>query len=401
MINDMRKKSDFVMALLTEKNLSSQEREKIIDLGFKELSDERNQSILKVLDDARNELKNDNEEIKMKLDFLIENHSIKPSDITGSRKMEKSATYPIIHNLITTVKLLSFFTDNQKILKYATHSWEEGRFRNHEEFIFKIREEWEEIKEEFKKQNNKLYSKISSFLFNPNLGKVESDGKIQTWGEKRLKFGWSSPGLKEFLQNEKDDPFTFKIPEEIKSQENSEINYFSGYIEEFKNEIEFREDSQNLQKIFLDIWENEIGYDFEVFGIENLDGISFFADVENFKKVLKKIFRNSIGRRVGFNEILINCSSNFVNDNFHIIQITQKNSHCPRQIEDPKITRPSGDLFDIINSLKNICDYSIESKFQDEKFYRVNYLSSSNMSFIEEINENPPMGFTHIFKFYM
>jgi hypothetical protein len=397
----MKTKSDFVRALLAEKNLRSQEREKIIELGFKELSEERNQAILKVLDEARIVFKNDNEDIKTKLDFLIDNYSAKLQDVSGSSIIEKSSTYPISHNLKTTVKLLSFFTDNQKSLKYTTHSWEEGRFRNYEDFMSKIREEWEEIKEELKIQNIRLYSKISSFLFNPNLGKVDSDGKTQTWGEKRLKFGWSSPGLKEFLLNEKDDPFTFKIPEEIKSQENIELNYFSGYIEEFKNEIEFREDSQNLQQIFLEIWENEIGYDFNVIGIENLDGISYFADVENFKKVIKKIFRNSIGRRLGFNEVLINCSSNFVNDNFHIIRITQKDSHSPRNIEDPKITMPSGDLFDIINSLKNISDYSIESKFQDEKYYRVNYLSSSNQSFIEEINENLPLGFTHIFKFYM
>lgn len=57
-----------------------------------------------------------------------------------------------------------------------------------------------------------------------------------------------------------------------------------------------------------------------------------------------------------------------------------------------------GDFSDIKESLTNLCDWSVESSFEDEHF-RVNFLHSNNVKDIEILN-NKPKGFTHVLRFY-
>ena len=70
---------------------------------------------------------------------------------------------------------------------------------------------------------------------------------------------------------------------------------------------------------------------------------------------------------------------------------------------DPKFRNPSGNLNTIIEQLKNLCDYSIVSRFQDGNTYRINYLSSSTTSeFIKKLPDNETaLGITHELKFYL
>jgi hypothetical protein len=404
----MKSKGDFIEDLLNSKKLDSKNREKILTLSVRELerNNTNNQTINKI-EELKHFFKEEHETLLEKIGDLLKQNKINVNQINLKKEVINSLLvnekYPIIHSPDKTVFFLNYFTDNNMSLKYATHSWEEGKFKSYDDFMSKIKIEWDDIKSPLKKQSNRLYGKISNFLFNSSLGLKNSKGEIFSWGEKRLKFGWSSNAIKQHMLKDGNSPFSCEIPIEIRDLDKRyHLNYFENYAEAFKNEIECREDSKNLIKIITDLWGSELGFtDFNISGIDSLEGCSFFTDVQCLKEVIKKIFSKSFKNRQGFPEIIIDKTSNFENGGYHIIKITQKDSYSKRQIKDGKFWNPNGELFDIINSLKNIADYSIESKFGDYNYSRLNYLSSSKVSFVEEINDSPPIGFSHVFKFYL
>ena len=322
---------------------------------------------------------------------------------TEGKKKKENNLYPILHTPYKTVELLKYFTANDKDLKYSTHSWEEGKYNSYEEYIESIRIEWNEIKYELKNQSKRLHGKISSFLFNYKLGKKKEDGYFEVWGENRLKFGWSSPELKIHMNESGNSPFSCPIPDYIRELDKKhKLYYFKDYADIFKNEIEFREDSNNFKKMILDIWENELGYDYKLNGLEKLVGFSLFTDVAIVKASVLKIFEMFKGKP-HYPVISIEKNSSFENSGYHLFRITQIDSFVTRSIDDPKIKNPTGNLYTIIEQLKNLSDYSIVSRFQDGNAYRINYLSSSSTSeFIVKLAEDETvLGMTHELKFYL
>ena len=318
-------------------------------------------------------------------------------------KIKLNNLYPIIHTPSKTVELLKYFTANDKDLKYSTHSWEEGKYNSYEEYMGKIRQEWKEINEVLKKQSSRLHAKILNFILNDELGQKNEKGYRISWGEIRLKFGWSSPELKIHMNEPGNSPFSCPIPDHIRELDKKHnLYYFKDYADIFKNEIEFREDSNNFKKMILDLWENELGYDFNVKGIEQLVGFSLFTDVHLVKEALRIIFLDMFKEKPEFPEVIIEKASNFENGGYHSIKITQKGSFITRAVDDPKLSSPSGNLHSIIKTLKNLADYSIVSRFGDGRNYRLNYLASNRTTFVDTLPENENvLGFTHEFKFYL
>jgi hypothetical protein len=198
-------------------------------------------------------------------------------------------------------------------------------------------------------------------------------------------------------------PFSCPIPEKIKTLDSKhKMIYFKDYTEVFKNEIEFREDTKNFKEVILDLWENTLSYDFDLQGIDQLDGFSFFTDVQYFKQVLKKIFEDWFKKRPQFKDVLVERNSDFGDGQYHKIKICQIGSYISRSINDPKFINPTGDLADVIEKLKNLADYSLISKFAGDKAYRINYLTTHKSPFVEELKGNEEvLGFTHEFKFYI
>ena len=321
----------------------------------------------------------------------------------GDKKKIENNIYPILHTPFKTVELLKYFTANEKDLKYSTHSWEEGKYNSYEEYIENIRLEWNEIKADLENLSKRLYSKISNYLFHDRLGQKNEKGYLNSWGEMRLKFGWSSPELKIHMNESGNSPFSCPIPDHIRELDKKHnLYYFKNYADIFKNEIEFREDSSNFKKMILDLWENALGYEFNVKGIEQLNGFSFFTDVHLIKEALRVIFRDMFKGKPEFPDVIIEKTSNFENGGYHSIKITQKGSFITRAVDDPKLTSPSGNLNSIIKTLKNLADYSIVSRFGDGRNYRINYLTSTKTTFVDTLSENENViGFTHELKFYL
>ncbi len=357
---------------------------------------------------------------KLNTSIIIPKDTIVPSTIIVSNSFEikndeknsLNISYPIYHSPNKTVELLKFFTANEKDLKYSTHSWEEGKYEGYEDYIGKIKSEWEstinpmsslKYNEALKLQSNRLHAKVSNFLFNNKLGSKNDKGYYIAWGEKNLKFGWSSPELKLHMSHPGNSPFSCPIPENIRELDKKfDLIYFKEYADIFKNEIEFREDSNNFKKMIMELWTTELGYDFIIQGTKDLVGFSFFTDVNYVKDSLRILFGEMFKVKPGFPEIIVERLSNFENKGYHLFRITQKDSYVTREIGDPKFTNPTGNLYSIISNLKNLADYSVVSRFADGKNYRINYLNSRGNIFIEQLSDNHEvLGFTHEFKFYL
>lgn len=342
----------------------------------------------------------------LKLDLNEEKINVENKTAIVNKVSTDITQYPIIHKPLKTIEILKYFTRNDKHLKYTTHSWEKNKYLSYDDFIKKIKKEWKLISESLKELSPRLHAKISNFLFNESLGQKNEKGYNISWGEKQLCFGWSSPALKEFMKNNQhENPFNCPIPTEIKEiDKQHNLNFFRDYVNVFKNEIEFREDTKNLRKMFAELWESELSYDFNVSGLESMEGFSFFTDIHQVKDAIKKIFEMFAQSDYRyFSEIILEHFSNFSSKpNYHLIRISQKYSYIKRDIADPKIIRPSGNLGSIINLLKNLTDYSIVSRFIDGECYRINYLSSVEKNQIEKINcDTAVYGFTHELKFYI
>ena len=314
----------------------------------------------------------------------------------------KNTNYPIEHEAPRLIELLKNFSVNDKSLKYATHSWEYGKFDSYNDFLNKIAEEWGKISGDLKKLNENLHTKIADFLFNKDLGKKRDENEEYfSWGEKKLKFGWSSPALKDYMNSsDKKDPFTCPIPDEIRELDKYPLFYFADYVSVFKNEIEIREDNNALERLLNDLWGKVLSYDF-VLEQKNTKGISFFTDVKRFKSTIELIFKNCKVRPEHPN-IIVTVETDFIKSKTILLKITQKDSECNRDINDIKISHPSGDLKTITDNIKNLADFSIESHFpKNKENYRINYVTS-----IENINRVEPLadscdGFTYILKFYL
>ena len=296
--------------------------------------------------------------------------------------------------------LLKVFSDNNNPLKYTTHSWEFGKFESYENFMDQINSEWNRIKKDIENLNSRLAAKISNFLFNKNLGiKNEGAKYYNSWGENKLKFGWSSPQIASYCKNTQNDPFNFPIPLDIKKKESlNDLNYFKDYVDIFKNEIEVREDGNKLEKIFFNLWSSDLSYDFNL-NLENLKGVSFYTDVQWLKESLKIILR-SFRQRPEFNEIKITLNRDY-SKKIIVLSLMQIGSICNRSIEDEKIsTAQRGDFSTLFKNFKNLCDWSICSEFPDKNFYKINYLTSQkDMPKAERIEVCE--GFTHILTFFI
>ena len=76
-------------------------------------------------------------------------------------------------------------------------------------------------------------------------------------------------------------------------------------------------------------------------------------------------------------------------------------------MNDPKVLGidPNGDIASIKNQLRNLCDFSVVSRFKQDdefKYLRINYLVSDSRSGsnIEVVNEYDCKGFKYILTFY-
>lgn len=307
---------------------------------------------------------------------------------------------PVKHNPIRLINLLNQFSSNSSPLKYSTHSWDhgqvEGIFDSYSNFIKKAVKQYKQFSFQLKELNENLNAKIYGFIEDKKLGQLNRKGYKRAWGLNKVKIGWSSPELKLWCENNPNhNPMEMILPDDLQFfVGNQQITTFRQVVNIFKQEIEIREDNQ-LKKLFMELVDkHNMSFDFNV-TYEGLEQRSFFTDVQWFKTALDKVFE-SLAKRTRHPNIIIKAIDN---NTTLIISIEQVDSFCTnKSYNDIKFSAQNGDLGDMIKYLKNLCDWSIVTKFNEGE-YRINYLSAKNNCPHVEKAESC-LGFKHTFIFY-
>ena len=294
------------------------------------------------------------------------------------------------------VKLLSSFTIDKPI-KYTTHQWDFGELKqeyvNFDGFMLEVKQQFEKIKNKLKVLSPSLYKKIYTFLIEEN-----PDVNYSWCSKININVGWSSlKGLKEHC-NSGQNPFYFILPKSL-SYKNGfktiKITTFEDIINLFKQEIEIRENFKNFSTLFVN-QQKKLDKSFMLDLSAAKIGRQFYTDVEKFTNVIDKIFSDMSTRK---DYPCIEISTTELNDRSIELRITQIESSSSRSaLELIERAQSFGDIFEIKNALKNLCDWSIESSCNDE-YFRVNFLHSNNLKDLE-ILKIKPKGFTHILRFY-
>lgn len=330
---------------------------------------------------------------------LIEVEIVNKDNFEKTKTIIKSSPAVFEHSPKELVDILKKFTAPDSAIKYCVHS--DGYIDmfdgNYDKFIDALEKEFEEISEPLKRLSIRLRAKIKAFLFSKELGNKKDKKYDYTWGDNKIKFGWSSPELKKWcLQNTENIPFDFVLPEKNQSTIGEKnINHFKDITEVFKHEIEVRSDNDALFHLFGEIAEMlEFKFDL-AYTEENICGKDFYTDFHWLSKGIKKIFEE-IKKQTAYTKIEINIKNN--NKEFFELYITQEGSFSNKDPQTLLNEVNSGDFADIKKYFSSLCDWSIATKYSDKSF-RINYLKPKDIKDIEELNHEPK-GFTHILRFY-
>ena len=336
--------------------------------------------------------------------FNISSSIVKKETIAGDTREYKIESYTgnvleleeNIHDPKRLLEILNLFTEENPI-KYTAHSFEWSRYKSYNNFIKEVENAFSEVKNDLRILSPDLYNKINKFLFDSTLC------DDNTWGIHKIDFGWSSPELKEWCSIEDSKAngkkaIAFNLPVQYQKEINGNtVTTFEEICSVFKNEIEIRDDDK-LKILFATIKKDVLKFDFEVV-YKNLEAISFYTDVENFKNGLTLIFEQfKEDGREKYDTIEIEAIPN-ESENYVDIRIMQIGSTVEKKSYEMEKETENGHFQDIKNHFSSLCDWSIEASFGDGDF-RVNYLLSDENSIKPISLKKKPLGFTHILRFY-
>jgi RNA-directed DNA polymerase len=323
---------------------------------------------------------------------LVVSH--KGTGIAPAAKRKVRLRIPSIHYPQQLVGHLKNFSKNDKPLKFTTHSWDEGRdarmFKDLGSFLQSAKQQYKGFSYELASLSKNLNGKLYGFLFNDEVSK-------RGWGILGIKFGWSSPELLTACTNNPGlNPEDFMLPAPYQCIIGGKtIQKFRQVIEVFKNEIEVRDDNSVLQQLILEKHTRLLtGFADPI--LNNLDNKTFYTDVQWISSGLELMFKE-IGKRPRYPEV----SYSVVQEkkDTYTLEILHKGSfNTGKSMRDEKLSLRTGDFGEIQKYLRNLCDWSIESRFE-EGHYRINYLTSDPVvPPYEEIQKAD--GFKHRLTFY-
>jgi len=309
---------------------------------------------------------------------------------------EEILKYDVKHNPKRLIEILNYFTKDNPI-KYTVHSFDWNKYGTYENFMKEVKKTFELIDEDLKYLSPNLYEKISKFLFSNRLN------ENNTWGMNHIGFGWSSPELRKWSNNQElntdgKKAIYFPLPDaHIKLLNGKTISNFDDVCNVFKNEIEIRDDGK-LSILLENLEEEILGFDFEIKYI-NLENISFYTDAEYLRFGLIKIFEQfKENDRKMYNSIVIEAlPSN--NRKYIDLLITQVDSESTKNPIEMMNEIKDGDFQDIKNYFISICDWSVIFKYQNQ-FSKIDYLSVDTENVVVTSLSTGSNGFTHKLRFY-
>lgn len=299
---------------------------------------------------------------------------------------------PVTNNPKLLVTLLTNFTIDTPI-KYTTHEWKnrvDEKYRHDFElFLGDALNQLNELNPSLEELSPNLYKKINYFL-------ATKDLSSESW-HTGIPIGWSSlEGLKEIIDSGQ-EPFKCLINPPLTIGD-SVLSEFGQVIELFKNTIEIR--SNMLQDIFLHHQERlgkEFGRKFKLNISDSLKGEKFYTDVETLKNAISDIFKE-IEKYAHENDAYqVDIKLHKPTTEYIALHIIHVNSHSNRSADEllQRIKLQKGDS-DLAKQLKNLCDWSIESMYDNEAFK----IDCFEEEVIPNETQTKPQGYTHILRFY-
>ncbi len=318
-----------------------------------------------------------------------------------------------LHIPLMISNFLVLFTKQDTALRYITHTWDANQFENYETFEeqyardLKMQEIWKSnLRQDSNSMlymaSNRLFYLIYNFLLNPAHKRWHDTYDI------RIGFKNISLYIKEWMNKNQgsqpsDMPLTF-LPEEIRPTGlwgDKILLKFGDVIEIFRKSICFKgsEFYSLVRRVF-----NRGEFNLDENGIQSLRGISFYTDTQRIEDAIRRVAKNCLDYK-HFNKIKI---SGELKDSNYTITILQKDSFSDCQYNDDKIQlRGKGDMIDIKKSLQSLCDFSVRSRFRNDKgelaTATISYLYDRNFDAMPRVSwsEETCDGFEYIFKFYL
>jgi hypothetical protein len=381
--------------------------------------------------------------LKIEINQQLE-ESKKLADLSNKLNNKIYKTDIIYHYPKETVQLLNKFSEDTT-LKYATHIWDfdpdSGKENvNRSTFIQSVEKELKDFKfQDILKKNGltNFYWTIYNFLLEENKG-----WNTKAWGEHKLKFGWNNKCLIEYFQNNlSEQPANFEIPSQFLPKEYTKefwdsfhdkknkkqtievleediigdkkingrfLKYFEDYINLFKTEIEFRGNSFHyLMEEEFSSNLNNLEYNIEIKGLK---GALIYTCTLQIKQAIQIIVSNLKARPEKQKHIQI-IGTQIVEEGCFEITITDVGSFSEVPLSYNKLKLVTGQLKDLRNNLRGLCDFSILSSFKDKNnelgFYELKYLTIDRPEFKNEedpfihVKKDFAPGFTYKLKFYV
>lgn len=308
------------------------------------------------------------------------------------------------HDVKPVFDFLHLFTE-KKALKYTTHTWD--RVSNTGKYCFVSYTE-------FKTQYENILRKNNIFEYSEDLWKLtnnflKNDDAKYGWGEHNIKIGYNTYVQQWMEANPEEQPMAMPLsafPSDMRPGliNRNELSSFSDVVEIFKRCIEFRDNDLYFmaKKVF-----KKKGFNIDQKKLETLKGIVFYTYTEGIKQVLEQIAGN-ISHRSEFPDIEISCQKNEgVSRDEIILEILQVGSFSNKPITDEKVlgSTEDGTIYDMVEKLNHLCDFSVESKFRDKngdiRAFRINYLVSEvDVPLYQEIQDSECRGYKSILTFY-
>lgn len=314
------------------------------------------------------------------------------------------------------VAFLTNFTKKDSTLKFTTHPWDTGLYDSFDAFVSQYKAQldanpfWTNAGGDRRLYNcdSELYYIIRNFLT------TEDVSEEHYWGKYHLRLGYLSPKgymakwLKENPGKQPSEMPLNILPRNYVPQEKvggETLVNFDQVINIFKESIEFRGNyfHDMVRRVFRT---PEISFDRSE--LDSLRGYNFYTDTYKIERAIALI-RNNISSRTGEHRVKVwaKCNQDNTQLCLHILHEGSLSDSNP-MINKKLMLKGEGNMVDIVESLKGLCNFYIESQFRDTD----GQLKKGVISYLYETTDGKPMpkitwvegkaqGFDYILKFYI
>lgn len=343
-------KYDFIKLMLQNRNLSVNDKKRLLLLATREIE---------------------------QADFL---EKIKVEQRKEFKEESTNENISAIHAPKETASFLSLFNDT-KGFKYLTHDFDPDSNMNYDKLITQVREQFKQATAKYRIPKN-LYALMSAFIY----GGTSKYKKARTWMDCDGNFHKENYTSKEWVEWSENNPNVHLLS-------NEEIG---------KEILKFRESIRLIKPVLCDIINRQATKHTNlIIQTNSLEKADFYTYVWALENGIKRILDDMSRYADKTPNIKVSFERSFGDDySKRIIKITQLGSISSSIDDVLKKFKTGGGAF---NEIKNVfygyCNWSVESLW-DGKPKRWNILNDTDADEIDDMEDSNVLGFTHILTYF-